>query len=155
MAVELVRAALAQAAAAAAAVARGPDGAAPAAADGGGVAAAEAAEALALEVAADDRLLESMGEEPALRRQLAGLLYNHAVLCLHAGRAGTAALPFFSAALPLLGGGGGGEGPHPAECHRAQALCAMAAGQHDRWGRQGAAAAAAAAATAAHGARRG
>lgn len=145
VAVELVRAALAQAATAAGG---GADSAAPmaedGAADGSGATAAEAAEALALEVAADDRLLESMmGEEPALRRQLASLLYNHAVLCLHAGRGRTAGLSFFSATLPLLGGGsqgqgeGEGEGPHPVECHRAQALCAMAASQHDRWGRMG------------------
>ena len=137
MAAELVRAALAQAAAAAAS-AGGATSAAPMADEGGsgsgsgGMAAAEAAEAVALEVAADDRLLESLGEEPALRHQLAGLLYNHALLCLHGGRAGDAGLAFFSAALPLLGDGEGDE-PHPADCRRAQALCAMAAGQHDRW----------------------
>ena len=139
MAVELVRAALAQAAAAAAS-AGGANGAAATADDGesgsgsGGLAAAEAAEAVALEVAADDRLLESLVEEVALRHQLAGLLYNHALLCLHSGRASDAGLAFFSAALPLLGDGDGdGDGPHPADCRRAQALCAMAASQHDRW----------------------
>lgn len=136
MAVELVRSALAQAAGAAAS-GGSTDGAAPMAEDGGsdradGPAAAEAAEAVALEVAADDRLLESLGEEPALRRQLAGLLYNHALLCLHCGRGDGAGLAFFSAALPLLGDGEG-EGPHPADCRRAQALCAMAAGEHGRW----------------------
>lgn len=136
MAVELVRSALAQAAGAAAS-GGSTDGAAPMAEDGGsdradGPAAAEAAEAVALEVAADDRLLESLGEEPALRRQLAGLLYNHALLCLHCGRGDGAGLAFFSAALPLLGDGEG-EGPHPADCRRAQALCAIAAGEHGRW----------------------
>ncbi|PRW59549.1 MFS general substrate transporter [Chlorella sorokiniana] len=133
VAVELVRAALAQAAAAAPS-AGGADGAAPMAEDdsSGGVPAAEAAEAVALEVAADDRLLESLGEEPALRRQLAALLYNHALLCLHSGRGGSAGLAFFSAALPLLGDGSDEDAPHPADCRRAQALCALAAGQHDR-----------------------
>lgn len=137
VAVELVRAALAQAAAAASASAGGADGAAPMADDNGGSGSmpdAEAAEAVALDVAADDRLIESLGEEPALRRQLAGLLYNHALLSLHSGRGGGAGLAFFSAALPLLGDGDSeGEGPHPADCRRAQALCAMAAGQYDRW----------------------
>ncbi|KAI7839840.1 hypothetical protein COHA_006425 [Chlorella ohadii] len=136
VAVELVRAALAQAAAAASASAGGADGAAPMADDNSGstgMADAEAAEAVALDVAADDRLIESLGEEPALRRQLAGLLYNHALLSLHSGRGGGAGLAFFSAALQLLGDGDSeGEGPHPADCRRAQALCAMAAGQYDR-----------------------
>lgn len=75
-----------------------------------------------------------------------GLVWNHAVTALHSGSAFDSALSFFSAALPLMGGsgsaattqaegGGGGDeaaAPTPASCHRAQALCCMGMGRHDR-----------------------
>lgn len=144
LAVELVRVALVQAEA-------GTSAGVPGQQDGSdsdaGESAAAAAEALALEVVGDDRLLEAVCEEPGLRRHLTARLWNHALARLHGGPGGCeAALAFFSAALPLLGGGGGGatqaegEGGKggegslaPAECRRAQALCCAGMGQFDRW----------------------
>lgn len=107
---------------------------------------AGAAEALVLELAGDERLLERVCEEAGLRRELLGLLWNHAVAALHSGRACDPALAFFSAALPLLDDGssrggdpqapGGGdslaEGPTAAGCRRAQALCCLGAQRFDR-----------------------
>lgn len=143
--VDTVRAALDRAASAASAPAgaadRNGEGAAGA---GAGEGDGAAAEALALELAGDERLMESVCEDAALRQQLAGLLWNHAHGCL--GRqAFEAALAFFSAALLLLepgspcqdaeegGGGKGGATPTPAEGYRAMACAALAAGQTDRW----------------------
>lgn len=108
----------------------------------------EEAEALVLELVSDDRLLERVCEEGPLRCELLSLLWNHAVLAMHSGRAVEAALPFFTASLPLLGGGSAEHGgsPQAAEagssqqaapsadaCRRAQALCCMGGGQYERW----------------------
>ena len=111
-------------------------------------------EALALEVASDDRLLESLAEDEAgagagagagmeaeagLRRRLLGLLWNHAVAAL-ASKAYQPALAFFSAAVPLLPATAAvvpgrdttsPGGPTLLECRRAQALCKMGSGQHE------------------------
>jgi hypothetical protein len=147
MVVELVRAALA-AAAAGEAGAAGTSGAGEGPAAGG-----SPAEALALELVRDDRLLEAVCEEASLRRQLLGLLWNHAVHALTGRQASETALAFFTAALPLLGGSssvggsigatqidaeGGSQtaGPLAVECRRAQALCCLGAGQFDRCGEQ-------------------
>ena len=141
MVVELVRAALAAASSAAAGSEAGEAHAA------GG----SPAEALALELVGDDRLLEAVCEEAPLRRQLLGLLWNHAVHALTGRQACETALAFFTAALPLLDGSSGGgsrgatqmdaegggsqaAGPQAAECRRAQALCCLSAGQFDRCG---------------------
>ncbi|KAL4424385.1 hypothetical protein ABPG75_001686, partial [Micractinium tetrahymenae] len=106
--------------------------------------AAAAAEALVLELAGDERLLERVCEEPGLRHELLGMLWNHAVAALHSGRAFDSALAFFSAALPLLESGSGGATQAPeggtsleaslsaADCRRAQALCCLGARQFDR-----------------------
>lgn len=105
---------------------------------------AAAAEALVLELAGDERLLERVCEEAGLRRELLGLLWNHAVAALHGAQAFDSALAFFSAALPLLEDSRCGatqepmvrdsqeEGPTPAACRRAQALCCLGARQFDR-----------------------
>lgn len=162
LAVELVRAAL-RIATSGSGISTGRAEGSGAGADGGGTAAgsqpeahqpgaapaqaAAAAEALVLELVADDRLLERVCEE-GLRRELLGLLWNHAVAALHAGAAFDSALAFFSAALPLLEAGSSGMqidgcegspaeaagGPQAVECRRAQALCCLGARQFDRWG---------------------
>lgn len=147
LAVELVKAALAQAVAATAAAGNSGDSAAlPAAvgdgseasaaaaaggSSGSGSDASAAAEAVALELVADERLMEGVAEEEGLQAQLHALLWNHAVSRLHSRGAWDAALAFFTAALPLVPGGGE-SGPRAAECRRSQALCCMGAGQRDR-----------------------
>lgn len=145
LAVDLVQAALEQAVgnsaagAEAGAAGQAAGQAAPTASNG-----ASESEVLALDLVADDRLMESVREaEPTLLLQLRGLLWNHAVCLLHGGAAFEAALAFFSAAAPLLeapggctaadGGNGSPEDrPQLAECCRAQALCCLGAGQPDR-----------------------
>eukprot|EP00887_Chlorella_sp_A99_P006618 scaffold3.g6618.t1 len=89
-----------------------------------GEAAPPAADALALEVAGDERLQEALGEEPALRTRLHGLLWNQAVARLGA-EAYAPALELLRASAPLA--------PAPEQrlaCWRSQALCALGAGQH-------------------------
>jgi hypothetical protein len=139
MVVQLVQAALAAAASSAAGAAAAGEGQA---------AGGNPAEALALELVGDDRLLEAVCDEAPLRRQLLGLLWNHAVQALTGRQASETALAFFTAAVPLLDGGGGGGsgatqmnaegggsqavGPRAMECRRAQALCCLGIGQSDR-----------------------
>lgn len=144
MVVELVRAALAAAAASTAGAACRSQAAAGEGQPAGGL---SPAEALALELVGDDRLLEAVCEEAPLRRQLLGLLWNHAVHALTGRQACETALPFFTATLPLLDGAGGSRGatqmgaegggsesvgPQAVECRRSQALCCMSTGQYDR-----------------------
>lgn len=135
LAVELVGAALARAGSAGA--------------EGGSAEGPSPVEALALELAGDDRLMEAAAEDGGgLVAELRSLLWNHGVQRLGAGDFHTA-LAFFTAAAPLLGGGGGTDpktsdggappaeqpvGPSPAECCRAQALCCLGAGEPDRCG---------------------
>lgn len=143
VAVELARAALAAASAGAAAQAAPDSGCGG---DGAEGRTASSAEALVLELAGDERLLERVCEEPGLQDELLGLLWNHAVAALHSGQAFDSALAFFSAALPLLESGavtggtsqapGGSESPAGAPtvaaCRRAQALCCLGARQFER-----------------------